>query len=79
MRRDDDGRQHAVTLDEAMSALLGLLTGATLSTDAGEQPWISYAADSGKDRGERCISIEITDPSGLTCEPFQIVLTRDDD
>lgn len=78
MKTDDDGKPHAVTLDDVQAMLLALLARAeTRWVGSGEDtPWISYATDYGKDRGERVLLIEITHPSGV-CEGFQLALTRD--
>lgn len=76
MKLDDDGRQYAVTLDDAQATLLGLLTRAVGNPETGDEPWISYAVDYGKDRGERVLLTEITHPSGV-CEGFRLALTRD--
>ena len=77
LKHDDHGSRVAVTLDEARCLLIGILSGAVKSDDAPEHTDVSFVADYGKDRGERIVYLEMTDPSGLT-EGFTLTLRRND-
>ena len=75
MKLDDDGRPHAIVLDEAAETMSTALEHAdSMAEDGGL--WISHVSDDGKDRGERCLFVEITHSPGV-CEAFRVSITRD--